>query len=64
MNLHLKTALFILSFVCIGIVVTISAHNFPFTTLAVVAVTLFIAFYNLIYSLLKIEKSIDELKKK
>lgn len=64
MNLHFKTALTIISFIAIGVIVSISAKHFPIVTLIVVAVAMFAAFYNLIYSLLKIEQSIDELKNK
>lgn len=64
MNLHLKTLLMIVGFVGIGVLVSVSAQHYPILTLIVVAIAMFAAFYNLIYSLLKIEQSIDELKNK
>ena len=64
MNLHFKTLLTIAVFVGIGILVSISAQHYPILTLVAVAIAMFAAFYNLVYSLLKIEQSIDELKKK
>jgi hypothetical protein len=64
MNLHLKTILTILAFIAIGVVVSISAQHFPIFTIFAVAIFLFVAFYNLIYSLHKIERSINELRNK
>lgn len=64
MNLHFKTLLTIAVFVGIGVLVSISAQHYPILTLMAVAIAMFAAFYNLVYSLLKIEQSIDELKKK
>lgn len=64
MSLHLKTILFIVAFIGIAVLVTISAKHFPIFTIIAVSLFMFVAFYNLIYSMLKIEQSIDELKKR
>lgn len=64
MNLHLKTLAYIIGFVGVIVLTIISAQHYPVFTITGIAIFLLIAFYNLIYSMLKIEQSIDELKKR
>lgn len=64
MNLHLLTLLYILGFAVMAVLIALGLDNFPILTLSAVAIFLFVAFYNLVYTLLKIEQSIKEIKGK
>ena len=63
MNLHIKTVIFILGVVGIGAIVLLGMQHFPLFTLTTIVLASFAVFYNLIYSFLKIEQSIEELKR-
>jgi hypothetical protein len=64
MNTHLKTILFMAAFVCVSVLIAVGMKYIPVFTIIVLSIFMFAAFYNLIYSLIKIEESIEHLKNK
>jgi len=64
MNAHLKTILLMAAFVCIASLIAVGMNYIPVFTIIVVSIFMFAAFYNLIYSLIKVEESIEQLKNK
>lgn len=64
MNLHLTTCLYIAGFVAVVSLVAFGLNTFPTFTLVVFGSAMFAAFYHLIYSMVKLERDIEELKSK
>ena len=64
MNAHLKTILLMAAFVCVASLIAVGMNYIPVFTIIVVSIFMFAAFYNLIYSLIKVEESIEQLKNK
>ena len=64
MNLHLTTCLYIAGLVAVVALVAFGLNTFPTFTLVVFGTFMFAAFYHLIYSLIKLERDIENLKAK
>jgi hypothetical protein len=64
MNLHLTTCLYIAGFVAVVSLIAFGLNTFPTFTLVVFGCAMFAAFYHLVYSFVKLERTIEELKAK
>ena len=64
MNLHLTTCLYIAGFIAIMSLIAFGLNTFPTFTLIVFGAFMFAAFYHLIYTMVKLERDIENLKAK
>lgn len=63
MNLHLVTIIYICAFIGVSALIAFGISIYPIFTLTTFGIVMFASFYHLIYSFLKMEHSIKELKK-
>lgn len=62
MNLHLVTIAYISTFIGVSALIAVGLNTYPIFTLTTFGLIMFAAFYHLVYTFVKLEQTMKELK--